>query len=100
MENFEHLYEECTALLPEKRKAKAERLFNKNDALLSATAGLMMKRVLGINDDGMLQYNEHGKPFFEHGPFFPTAGDILCLRFRKMKSESISKCMKIPGKVL
>lgn len=70
MENFEHLYEECTALLPEKRKAKAKRLFNKNDALLSATAGLMMKRVLGIDDDSKLRFNEHGKPFFEHGPFF------------------------------
>ena len=73
MENFEHLYEECIALLPEKRKAKAERLFNKNDALLSATAGLMMMRALGINDDEMLRYNEHGKPFLEHGPFFSVS---------------------------
>lgn len=73
MKNFEHLYEECIFLLPEKRRKKAEKLINKNDALLSATAGLMMKRVLGIEDDGALCYNEHGKPFLEHGPFFSVS---------------------------
>ena len=70
MKKFGHLYEECIDLLPPKRKAKAERLINKNDAILSATAGLMMKRVLGIENDEALRFNEHGKPFLEHGPFF------------------------------
>ncbi len=70
MTNFEHLYEECVSLLPPKRAAKAERLINKNDALLSAVSGLMMKEILGITDDDMLKYNEHGKPFLEHGPCF------------------------------
>ena len=70
MENFKHLYEECISLLPEKRKQKAERIINKNEALLSATAGLMMKEVLGITEDGMVKFGEHGKPFLEHGPCF------------------------------
>lgn len=70
MTNFEHLYEECVFLLPPERKAKAERIINKNQALLSAVSGLMMKKLLGITNDEMLCYNEHGKPFLEHGPFF------------------------------
>ena len=70
MENFEHLYEECLLFLPPKRRAKAERIINKNQALLSAVSGLMLRKVLGITDDKQLCYNEHGKPFFEHGPFF------------------------------
>ena len=70
MENFKHLYEECVSLLPEERRQKAERIINKNQALLSATAGLMMKEVLGISEDGMIKFGEHGKPFLEHGPCF------------------------------
>ena len=70
MNNFEHLFEECVSLLPKKRREKAERIINKNEALLSATAGLMMKEVFGVTEDGILQYGEHGKPYLEHGPFF------------------------------
>ncbi len=70
MENFEHLYEECIALLPPKRKTKAEKLINKNQALLSAVSGLMLRKVLGITEDEQFSYNEHGKPFLEHGPCF------------------------------
>ena len=70
MKKFEHLYEECVFLLPEKRRQKAERIINKNEALLSATTGLMMKKVLGVTEDSMLSYGEHGKPFLEQGPFF------------------------------
>jgi len=69
MKKFEHLYEECLALLTEKRRKKAEKLFNKNDALLSATAGLMLKELFGEKAEE-IEYNEHGKPFFEQGPFF------------------------------
>ena len=69
MKKFEHLYEECLALLPEKRRKKAEKLINKNDALLSAAAGLMLKELFGEKAE-KIKYNEHGKPFFEHGPFF------------------------------
>lgn len=69
MKKFEHLYEECIALLPEKRRNKAEKLINKNDALLSATAGLMIEELFGGKTEE-IKYNEHGKPFFEHGPFF------------------------------
>ena len=61
MKKFEHLYEECVFLLPEKRRQKAERIINKNEALLSATTGLMMKKILGITEDSMLSYGEHGK---------------------------------------
>ena len=63
MENFKHLYEECVSLLPEERRQKAERIINKNQALLSATAGLMMNEVLGNSEDGMIKFGEHGKPF-------------------------------------
>ena len=73
MNNFEHLFEECVSLLPEKRRQKAERIINKNEALLSATAGLMMKEVLGITKDGMIKFEEHGKPYLEHGPFFSVS---------------------------
>jgi len=73
MKKFEHLYEECVFLLPEKRRQKAERIINKNEALLSATTGLMMKKVLGITEDSMLSYGEHGKPFLEQGPFFSVS---------------------------
>ncbi len=69
MKKFEHLYEECVFLLPEKRRKKAEKLINKNDALLSATAGLMMRELFGEKTEE-IKFNEHGKPFFEHGPFF------------------------------
>ena len=73
MKKFEHLFEECVSLLPEKRRQKAERIINKNEALLSATAGLMMKEVLNITEDSMLFYGEHGKPFLENGPFFSVS---------------------------
>ena len=73
MYNFEHLYEETIALLPEKRRCKAEKLYNKNDAILSATAGLMMKEVLKITEDGMVKLGEHGKPYLEQGPFFSVS---------------------------
>ena len=70
MNNFEHLYEECVFFLTEKRRQKAERIINKNEALLSAVSGLMMKKILEITDDDIILYNEHGKPFFKEGPFF------------------------------
>lgn len=70
MENFEHLYEECVFLLSPKRREKAEKLINKNDALLSATAGLMMKKALKIENDDMIELNEHGKPFTDNGLYF------------------------------
>ena len=69
MKKFEHLYEECVSLLPEKRRKKAEKLINKNDALLSATAGLMIRELFAKKNEE-IKFNEHGKPFFEHGPFF------------------------------
>ena len=70
MNNFEHLYEECVSFLTEKRRKKAERIINKNEALLSAVSGLMMKKILEITDDDIILYNEHGKPFLKEGPFF------------------------------
>ncbi|MBQ5357683.1 MAG: hypothetical protein IIU57_05595, partial [Oscillospiraceae bacterium] len=70
MNNFRYLLEECIAFLPESRRGKAKKLYNKNNAILSATAGLMMKKVLGITKDDMLGYGEHGKPYLKNGPFF------------------------------
>lgn len=73
MKKFGHLYEECISLLPEKRREKAERIINKNEALLSAVTGLMMKEKLGADKDGIIKLGEHGKPFIEHGPCFSVS---------------------------
>lgn len=69
-DRFEHLYEECVLALPEERRKKTEKLINKKDRLLSAMAGLMAVKLFGIFAFEKMQYNEHGKPYFEHGPFF------------------------------
>ncbi len=69
-EKFEHLYEKALPLLTEKRRAKTEGYTKKEDKLCSLAVGLMLKKVLNICDDRQISYNEHGKPFFEHGSCF------------------------------
>ncbi len=76
MNNFEHLLEECLSSLPKNRRRKAERLYSENSKLLSATAGLMMKKVLGVTEDWMVLKGKHGKPYIEHGPFFSISHSI------------------------
>ena len=70
MTKFEHFYDDIVFCLSEERRRKAERLINKNDALLSATAGLMLEKLVVEPQNKTVEYNEHGKPFFEHGPGF------------------------------
>ncbi|MBQ2795953.1 MAG: 4'-phosphopantetheinyl transferase superfamily protein [Oscillospiraceae bacterium] len=67
---FEHLYDECLSALSQKRREKAEKLFDKKDSLLSALAGLMLINVFGKKAIDDIKYNEHGKPYFEHGACF------------------------------
>ncbi len=69
-EKFEPFYEECLLYLPEKRKEKAERFLHKKDKILSATAGLLLIRIFGKDVFERVSYNEHGKPFLEHGDYF------------------------------
>lgn len=59
-----------TALLTEKRREKMLRLLNEEDRILSLGIGLMLKTVLKISSDDEIKYNEHGKPYFEHGVHF------------------------------
>lgn len=70
MANFEHCYEDALFFLTEKRRKKAEKIINKNEALLSTVSGLMLRKVLGVTDDENFEFNEHGKPFLKNGPFF------------------------------
>lgn len=70
IEKFEGLYEKGIELLPEKRREKTEKYIDEKNRMLSLTAGLMMNKVLGKEIYKEIKYNEHGKPFFEHGPFF------------------------------
>ncbi len=69
-ENFEHRYEEFLPLLPPARREKAERLLKKKDKLLSLMSGLLLVKILGREACAQIKYNEHGKPYLEHGPCF------------------------------
>lgn len=64
---------EAAALLrltPE-RRARAERIRAEKERLLIVAAGLLLRRVLGVTDDGQLQYNEFGRPELSgSGPCF------------------------------
>lgn len=61
-------YEKLLALLTEERRNKASRLLKDEDKMLSALSGAMLGKVFGNNEP--LLYNEHGKPYFEHGKRF------------------------------
>lgn len=69
------------AALTEKRREKALRLLKEEDRLLSLGTGLMLKTVLKISSDDEIKYNEHGKPYLEHGAHFSIShsGNIAVL---------------------
>jgi len=56
--------------LPAARRGKALSIRNPEERLRSAAAGLLLKFVFGEEKSETLLQNEHGKPFFEHGPEF------------------------------
>ena len=56
--------------LPAARREKALSIRNPEERLRSAAAGLLLKFVFGETKAAALLQNEHGKPFFEHGPEF------------------------------
>lgn len=91
-------YEEAAALLPKERREKASRLLKYEDRLLSALSGLMLKKVLGVDRDGMLLYNEHGKPYLEHGKCFSIShsGDFAVLA---VSEDKIGADIEIPKRV-
>lgn len=67
------LYDEILCRLPKERRQKAEKLLHKKDKLLSAAAGLMVIKIFGKDAFEKIVYNEHGKPFFEHGKSFSVS---------------------------
>ena len=58
---------ECMALLTAARTAKAQRHHLQEERLLQAAAGLLLRRVLNVREDGDLQRNGHGKPSLTAG---------------------------------
>ncbi|HNW04394.1 MAG TPA: 4'-phosphopantetheinyl transferase superfamily protein [Oscillospiraceae bacterium] len=56
--------------LPESRREKTLRIRGQEERLRSAAAGLLLRFVFGEARAEALLQNEHGKPFFEHGPEF------------------------------
>ena len=67
---FDPLYEKMLEVLPEERREKAEGFSQRKDKLLSAAAGIMLVKIFGKDVFEKILYNEHGKPFFEHGKRF------------------------------
>lgn len=63
--------ERALALLPDARGAEAKRYRRQEDRLHCAAAGLLLRRVLGVDSDEKLRRNAYGKPelTFE-GPCF------------------------------
>lgn len=69
-EELRTFWQQGMALVTEKRREKAQRLLKEEDRLLSLGTGLMLKTVLKISSDDEIKYNEHGKPYLEHGAYF------------------------------
>ena len=58
---------ECMARLPSGRRREAERHRLREERLLKAAAGLLLRRVLDVREDGDLRRNSHGKPSLTAG---------------------------------
>ena len=58
---------ECMARLPSGRRQEAERHRLQEERLLKAAAGLLLRRVLNVREDGDLRRNSHGKPSLTAG---------------------------------
>lgn len=80
-EKFKDFYENGITLLDRERKEKTERYIKEEDKLISFMTGLMLDKVLGISDENSLLYEEHGKPYIEHGPSFNVShsGEVAVL---------------------
>lgn len=59
--------ERALFLLPDARRAAAERYRRREDRLHCAAAGLLLRRVLGVDSDEKLRRNGYGKPELAFG---------------------------------
>jgi len=74
--------EQGLALLPPVRRAKALRYLREEDRLRCLAGGLLMRRLLGVREDGQLVEGPHGKPMLVGtGPQFSLshAGEYAVL---------------------
>jgi len=63
--------EQGLALLPPARRARVLRYRREEDRLRCLAGGLLMRRLLGVREDGQLVEGPHGKPMFAGaGPWF------------------------------
>lgn len=74
-------YERALALLPPERRERTERCRFPAARCRMAAAGLLLRAVLGIDKDGLLQSGEYGKPYLPNGPQFSLShgGDLAVL---------------------
>lgn len=74
-------YDRALALLPPARRERAEQCRFPAARLRSAAAGLLLRHVLDVTEDGRLQYGENGRPFLPDGPEFSLThgGDLAAL---------------------
>ena len=105
-DELREFWQQGMALVTEKRREKAQRLIKEEDRLASLGTGLLLKCVLNISSDKDIKYNEHGKPYFEHGKYFSVShsGNIAVLavsddeigidieRLRKPNERIIRRC--------
>jgi 4'-phosphopantetheinyl transferase len=76
------LQEQGLALLPPGRRARALRYLREEDRLRCLAAGLLLRRVLGVREDGQIAEGPHGKPMLTgKGPQFNLShsGDYAVL---------------------
>lgn len=58
---------ECMARLTSQRRQRAERFRHAHDRLSCGAAGLLLRKVLGVETDAALRWNAHGKPELTDG---------------------------------
>jgi 4'-phosphopantetheinyl transferase len=79
---FADRQEQGLALLPSTRRARALRYLREEDRLRCLAGGLLMRRLLGVREDGQLVEGPHGKPRLAgKGPQFNLshAGEYVVL---------------------
>ena len=65
------------SLLSPQRRAAAEGQWREQDRLLRCGAGLLLRAVLGVEEE-MLSVGEFGKPYLPHGPHFSLSYSGSC----------------------
>ncbi len=68
--DIETFYDDALRLVTASRRERADRFIRRDDRLRCAAAGLLLRRFLGVADDGMIKYNEYGKPELKSGRHF------------------------------